>query len=303
MKYKDFDEFREAYKKRAVSAEFRKVGIETLQKLHDEILDKPISEWLDIAVDISPDRNGESEWRHALEVIVKDIRPKSQSIIVKNGRTGRDILEQATIDHWKKVAQRPVDIPPETIRDIMNQKAVKELFLNVVHDSITGFTKSIKLPLVGDLNKVVDDKMIKGFLTPFMDSITKIATDFVNNKSNQPMMSEFTGKLLDIALDQKPTILDVLMDAERENEIWEAIHATASDKTFRKLAHEHTLDVIKEMRKDAGTKSLRAWLKERNRTIPFIQPTDKELEHVQKVLAESEASARFMYGELTFHST
>jgi hypothetical protein len=225
-----------------------------------------------------------------------------KSIIVKNGRTGRDIFEQATIDQWKDVVQRPIDFPPETVREIMSQKAVKELFLNVVHDSITGFTKSIKLPLVGDLNKVVDDKMIKGFLMPFMDSITRIATDFVNNKSNQPMMSEFAGKLLDIALDQKPTILDVLMDAEREEEIWQAIHVTAADKTFRKLAHEHTLDVIKAMKKDAGTKSLREWLKERNRTIPFSAPTDKELEHVQKVLAESEACAEFMFRELSFHS-
>jgi hypothetical protein len=252
MKYKDFNEFKEAYKKRAMSPEFRKAGLETMEKIHNEILDKPIVEWLDIAADISPDRNGESEWRHALEAIVRDIRPKSQGIIVKNGRTGRDIFEQATIDQWKDVVQRPIDFPPETVREIMSQKAVKELFLNVVHDSITGFTKSIKLPLVGDLNKVVDDKMIKGFLMPFMDSITRIATDFVNNKSNQPMMSEFAGKLLDIALDQKPTILDVLMDAEREEEIWQAIHVTAADKTFRKLAHEHTLDVIKAMKKDAG---------------------------------------------------
>jgi hypothetical protein len=302
MKYKDFNEFKEAYKKRAMSPEFRKAGLETMEKIHNEILDKPIVEWLDIAADISPDRNGESEWRHALEAIVRDIRPKSQSIIVKNGRTGRDIFEQATIDQWKDVVQRPIDFPPETVREIMSQKAVKELFLNVVHDSITGFTKSIKLPLVGDLNKVVDDKMIKGFLMPFMDSITRIATDFVNNKSNQPMMSEFAGKLLDIALDQKPTILDVLMDAEREEEIWQAIHVTAADKTFRKLAHEHTLDVIKAMKKDAGTKSLREWLKERNRTIPFSAPTDKELEHVQKVLAESEACAEFMFRELSFHS-
>jgi hypothetical protein len=302
MKYKDFNEFKEAYKKRAMSPEFRKAGLETMEKIHNEILDKPIVEWLDIAADISPDRNGESEWRHALEAIVRDIRPKSQGIIVKNGRTGRDIFEQATIDQWKDVVQRPIDFPPETVREIMSQKAVKELFLNVVHDSITGFTKSIKLPLVGDLNKVVDDKMIKGFLMPFMDSITRIATDFVNNKSNQPMMSEFAGKLLDIALDQKPTILDVLMDAEREEEIWQAIHVTAADKTFRKLAHEHTLDVIKAMKKDAGTKSLREWLKERNRTIPFSAPTDKELEHVQKVLAESEACAEFMFRELSFHS-
>jgi hypothetical protein len=302
MKYKDFNEFKEAYKKRAMSPEFRKAGLETMEKIHNEILDKPIVEWLDIAADISPDRNGESEWRHALEAIVRDIRPKSQSIIVKNGRTGRDIFEQATIDQWKDVVQRPIDFPPETVREIMSQKAVKELFLNVVHDSITGFTKSIKLPLVGDLNKVVDDKMIKGFLMPFMDSITRIATDFVNNKSNQPMMSEFAGKLLDIALDQKPTVLDVLMDAEREEEIWQAIHVTAADKTFRKLAHEHTLDVIKAMKKDAGTKSLREWLKERNRTIPFSAPTDKELEHVQKVLAESEACAEFMFRELSFHS-
>ncbi len=302
MKYKDFSEFKEAYKKRALSPEFRKAGLETMQKLHDEILDKPITEWLEIAEQISPDRNGESEWRHALEAIARDIRPKSQNIIVKNGRTGRDIFEQATIDKWKVVAQRPVDFPPETIREIMNQKAVKELFLNVVHDSITGFTKSIKLPLVGDLNKVVDEKMIKGFLMPFMDSITKIATDFVNNKSNQPMMSEFAGKLLDIALDQKPTILDVLMDAEREEEIWEAIHVTAADKTFRKLAHEHTLDVIKAMKKDAGSKSLREWLKERNRTIPFSAPTDKELENMQKVLAESDACAGFMFRELSHHS-
>lgn len=302
MKYKDFNEFKEAYKKRAMSPEFRKAGLETMEKIHNEILDKPIVEWLDIAADISPDRNGESEWRHALEAIVRDIRPKSQSIIVKNGRTGRDIFEQATIDQWKDVVQRPIDFPPETVREIMSQKAVKELFLNVVHDSITGFTKSIKLPLVGDLNKVVDDKMIKGFLMPFMDSITRIATDFVNNKSNQPMMSEFAGKLLDIALDQKPTILDVLMDAEREEEIWQAIHVTAADKTFRKLAHEHTLDVIKAMKKDAGTKSLREWLKERNRTIPFSAPTDKELEHVQKGLAESEACAEFMFRELSFHS-
>lgn len=302
MKYKDFNEFREAYKKRALSPEFRKHGIETMQKIHDEILDKPIKEWLDIAADISPDRNGESEWRHALEAIVKDVRGKSQRIIVKNGRTGRDILEQASIDEWKKVAQHPIDIPPETVREIMNQKAVKELFLNVVHDSIVGFTKSIKLPLVGDLNKVVDEKMIKGFLTPFMDSIVKIATDFVNNKSNQPMMSEFAGQILEIALDQKPSILDALMNEELENKIWVAVHTTAADKTFRKRAHEHVLDVVKEMKKDAGDKTLRTWLKERSRTIPFSQPTDKELEHMQKVLAESEACAHFMYTELSFHS-
>ncbi|MBV6493181.1 MAG: hypothetical protein LDLANPLL_01196 [Turneriella sp.] len=302
MKYKDFNEFREAYKVRALSPEFKKVGLETLKNIHEEILDKPIKEWLDFAVDISPDRNGESEWRHALSAITKDIRAKSQAIIVKNGRTGREILEQTSIDAWKKVAQHPIDIPPQTIRSIMNQKAVRELFLNVVNDSITGFTKSIKLPLVGDLNKVVDDKMIKGFLMPFMDSITGIATDFVNNKSNQPMMSEFAGQLLEIALDQKPDILNALMNPEIEDKIIAATHATAADTTFRKRAHEHVLDVISAMKKDVGNKSLREWLKERGRAIPFSAPTDKELEHAQKILAESEACARFMFTELTYHS-
>jgi hypothetical protein len=67
-------------------------------------------------------------------------------------------------------------------------------------------------------------------------------------------------------------------------------------------AHEHVLDVIKEMKKDAGDKNLRTWLKERSRSIPFSQPTDKELDHMQKVLAESEACAQFMYTELSFHS-
>jgi hypothetical protein len=302
MKYKDFNEFREAYKKRALTADFKKAGLETMQQIHDEILNKPIKEWLEIAADIAPERNGENEWRGALEAIVKDVRPRSQGIIVKNGRTGRDILEQGTIDKWKKVAQYPIDIPADTVSQIMSQKAVKELFLNVVHDSITGFTKSIKLPLVGDLNKVVDEKMIKGFLTPFMDSITKIATDFVNNKSNQPMMSEFAGKILDIALDQKPEILDALMNPELENEIWQAIHATAKDKTFRKLSHQHLLDVIASMKKDAGDKSLKDWLAERKLAIPFSAPTDKELENMQKVLAESEACAKFMFTELSFHS-
>lgn len=302
MKYKDFEEFRKAYKARALSPEFKKAGVETIEKIHEEILDKPIKEWLDIAADISPDRNGEAEWRRALSAITKSIRAKSQAIIVKNGRTGRDILEQTSIDGWKAVAQHPIDIPPQTVREIMSQKAVKELFLNVVNDSIIGFTKSIKLPIVGDLNKVVDEKMIKGFLTPFMDTVTKIASDFVNNKSNQPMMSEFAGQLLEIALDQKPDILNALMTDEFEDKIWAAIHQTAADKTFRKRAHEHVLDVIAAMKADAGDKSLRAWLKERDRSLPFSPPTDKELEHVQKVLAESEACARFMFAELSFHS-
>ncbi|HRP69418.1 MAG TPA: hypothetical protein PLY93_07800, partial [Turneriella sp.] len=291
MKYKDFDEFRDAYKKRALSSEFKKAGLETMEKLHNEILDKPIKEWLAFAADISPDRNGESEWRRALSAISKNIRAKSQEIIVKNGRTGRDILEQASINAWKNVAQHPIDIPSDTVREIMNQKAVRELFLNVVNDSINGFTKSIKLPIVGDLNKVVDDKMIKAFLMPFMDSIVKIATDFVNNKSNQPMMSEFTGQLLEIALDQKPDILNVLMTDELEDKIIAATYATAADKTFRTRAHEHVLDVIEAMRKDAGDKTLREWLKERDRSLPFSAPTDKELEHAQKILSRLACTA------------
>lgn len=302
MKHKTFEEFREAYKARALSPEFKKAGLETIEKIHEEILDKPIKEWLDIAADISPDRNGEAEWRRALSAITKSIRAKSQAIIVKNGRTGRDILEQTSIDGWKAVAQHPIDIPAETVREIMSQKAVKELFLNVVNDSIVGFTKSIKLPIVGDLNKVVDEKMIKGFLTPFMDTVTKIASDFVNNKSNQPMMSEFAGQLLEIALDQKPDILNALMTDELEDKIWAAIHQTAADKTFRKRAHEHVLDVIQAMKAEAGDKSLRQWLKERDRSLPFSPPSDKELNHAQKVLAESEACARFMFAELSFHS-
>lgn len=301
MKYKDFSEFKEAYKKRALSAEFKKSGLETLQKLHDEILDKPIKEWLEIAAEIAPERNGENEWRAALEAIVKDIRPRSQAIIVKNGRTIKDIFESKSLDAWRKVAQRPVDLPPQTVHDIMNQKAVKELFINIVHDAIIGFNKKFN-PLAGAMAAFGLEKQIKEFLVPFMDNAVKIGTDFVNNKANQPMFSDFAGKIFDIVIQQKPDILNSLMDSEREDEIWQAIHVTAQDKTFRKLAHEHALDVINDMKKDAGDKSLRQWLAERKLAIPFSAPTDKELENVQKLLAESDACAKFMFTELSHHS-
>lgn len=301
MKYKDFTEFKEAYKKRALSAEFRKAGLETLEKLHNEILDKPIKEWLDIASEIAPERNGENEWRAALEAIIKDIRPRSQSIIVKNGRAIKDIFEAQSLAAWKKVVQRPVDLPPQTVHDIMNQKAIKELFINIIHDAIIGFNKKFN-PLAGAMAAFGLEKQIKEFLVPFMDNAVKIGTDFVNNKANQPMFSEFAGKIFDIVIAQKPDILDSLMDKDREDEIWQAIHATAQDKTFRKLAHEHVLDVINDMKKDAGDKSLRQWLAERNLSIPFSAPTEKELENIQKLLAESEACAEFMYRELGYHS-
>lgn len=301
MKYKDFNEFKEAYKKRALSPEFRKAGLETLEKLHNEILDKPIKEWLEIASEIAPERNGENEWRAALEAIIKDIRPRSQAIIVKNGRAIKDIFEGKSLAAWKKVVQRPVDLPPQTVHDIMNQKAIKELFINIIHDAIVGFNKKFN-PLAGAMAAFGLEKQIKEFLVPFMDNAVKIGTDFVNNKANQPMFSDFAGKIFDIVIAQKPDILDSLMDKEREDEIWQAIHATAQDATFRKLAHEHVLDVINDMKKDAGDKSLRQWLAERKLSLPFSAPTEKELENIQKLLAESEACAEFMYRELGHHS-
>lgn len=301
MKYENYAAFREAYKKRALSAEFRKSGLETLEKLHDEILDKPIKEWLDMAAQIAPERNGENEWRTALEAIVKDIRPRSQRIIIQNGRTLKDVFESKSLDAWRKVAQRPVDLPPQTVHDIMNQKAVKELFINIVHDAIIGFNKKFN-PLAGAMAAFGLEKQIKEFLVPFMDNAVRIGTDFVNNKANQPMFSDFAGKVFDIVVQQKPDILDSLMDAEREDEIWQAIHVTAQDKMFRKLAHEHALDVISDMKKDAGDKSLRQWLAERKLAVSFGAPTEKELENMQKLLAESEACAHFMFTELGHHS-
>jgi hypothetical protein len=301
MKYKDFEEFKEAYKKRALSPEFKKSGLETLKKLHDEILDKPIKEWLEIAAEIAFERNGENEWRAALEAIIKDIRPRSQTIIVKNGRTIQDIFESKTLDAWRKVVKRPIDLPPETVHDIMNQKAIKELFINIIHDAIIGFNKKFN-PLAGAMAAFGLEKQIKEFLVPFMDNAVKIGTDFVNNKANQPMFSDFAGKIFDIVIQQKPDILDALMDKEREDEIWQAIHITAQDKTFRKLAHEHVLDVLNDMKKDAGDKSLRQWLTERNLAIPFSPPTERELENIQKLLAESEACAQFMFTELSHYS-
>ncbi|MCS6972110.1 MAG: hypothetical protein N2Z22_05410 [Turneriella sp.] len=301
MKYNNFNEFYEAYKKRALSPEFRKAGLETLEKLHNEILDKPIREWLDIASEISPERNGEKEWRAALEAIAKDIRPRSQAIIVRNGRAIKDIFERKSLDAWKKVVERPVDLPPETVHNIMNQKAIKELFVNVIHDAIVGFNKKFN-PFAGAMAAFGLEKQIKEFLVPFMDSAVKIATDFVNNKANQPLFSEFAGRIFEIAIAQKPDILDALMDKEREEEIWRAIQLCAEDATFRKLAHEHVLEVIADMKKDAGEKTLRQWLAERQLSLPFSAPTEKELDNLQKLLAESTACAEFMFRELSHYS-
>lgn len=301
MKFANLNEYKTAFAARTQTPEFKKNLREFILKAFNEIIDRPLKDWFDIAEKLPLSRKGEESYNKASEVVAREIRPLSQKLIVEKGNAVKVIVEADTLSAWRKVVTHPVDIPPHVIASITEQQAVKELLTTVVHDAIIGFNKKFN-PAFGVLAAFGAEKQIKEFIIPFMDSAVKIATDFMNNPQNKPMLSDFMGKIYDIIVSQKPDILDSVISDTGEDEAWIAQHITSKDMKLRKLVHEHILNVIAELKKRNGSMSYREYLKKNKVTLAEPDITDSDIDDLARIINESEACAVFMFNELSAYS-
>ena len=224
--------------------------------------------------------------------IVKDLTEETNKAI--NERVGADALAA-----WREVVSQPVDLPPETVKAVVQQPAIKELFVNIIHDSIIGFNKKFN-PLAGAMAVMGIDKQIREFLVPFMDEVTKLATDFMVDGKNKTMFQDFAAKVFDIVIAEKPAKYMGMPIENSSKLIATAVDKTLNDGTFQQESKESSLKLLAKIKEKYGSQSVRDYMKDNGIKDPTRDLTKWELDIAAKHLAKP-AFASFIEKEIQKH--
>lgn len=276
--------FADFWEKRTREDSFAEDLRTNIHKLRDEILEEPLDDLLDNIseeIDGIPDRNEIP----GLIRVYHSLNRKILEDIISVNRPLQNAMEQKTMDAMKKVVTRPVDFPEDAVREIVAQPAIKELFINIIHDAIIGFNKKFN-PLFGAMAAVGMDKQIREFIVPFMDSVNNLAADFLTDKANQPMFTDLAGKIFEIVFEQKPEILSDIPFDEVHADIEEAAELLRHDPVFADAVREHKANVIRRIKEENKGKTIGQYLKDSN--VEIWQISDAQLKIAVEYLQKSQ---------------
>lgn len=113
--------------------------------------------------------------------------------------TIEDLVTKAFINKVNSAIEEPLNFDEKTVRELVNQKAIKELFVTLIYSALERFAKSLPLP-----NFLVSiEKEIKKFLSHGMNFTLDVATGFIVDKKNEPLIQDALKKFFKIILSQK----------------------------------------------------------------------------------------------------
>jgi len=297
---KNNTEFNKYWQERTSSEEFKSDLKKLVNGISDEILELTIEKVVDELNECIKQTNLEQDGtvigQLAKSFILSYGQPSLSEIESKNLSVSQ-LLEKPTLKAWRDLLDRPVVLPEETLDSILEQPAIKELLINIIHDAIIAFNKKYN-PLYGAMAIFGVDKQIKEFLKPFMDKVTAICRKFLLDEKNSKLFQDFTTKLFDIMTLEKPKNYIKIPDKESRTKLAKALELTGKDEVFHKELKDFALRLLKLIRDKNGKKTIREFLKENNINNPIRDLTDWEVHAISKHMGMN-AYSTFMFNEFS----
>lgn len=291
-------DFKQHWQKRTQEKEFKDNLDQLLQDSIEQFLDLKTEDFIDfVEYEIRELDHGilGPLAENIFEGLTLDSTKDLLEYIEKQNHSIAENMQEDTLEKWRSVATYPVEVPHDTVHKIMNQKAVRELFTDIIHKSIVGFNKKFN-PLAGATAIFGIDNQIREFIEPFMDTIVEVATEFVTSKDNQQLSQDFAGKVFDIIVHEKPDSLQGITTDEMHDTVAAAVKATLLDETSDKRTKDAAVEVLGSAKKRFAGTTLREMLKKQNISLPERRLTDREKDEFAE-FAAGHAWATFLEKE------
>ena len=292
-------EVQEYFKKRVTEPEYRNRLNQFVKEAMQEILDWNIGEACDdlTAGVQQADQKSMAEFLGPLaKALIISGTPIIKSHIEEKNLSLQERFGSESLDAWRTAISQPVEIPRDTVKAIVQQPAVKELFVSIIHDSIIGFNKKVN-PLAGAMAAFGMDKQIKDFIIPFMDSVTQIATDFMVDDNNKNMFQDFSAKIFDIVIAEKPADYMGMPIESNAEKFADAVSITIQDAKAQEDAKKSAIEIIAKVKAQFGARTVRQYLEDNKIKDPTRDLTEWEKDIICKHLAGN-AFSSFMAEEI-----
>ena len=186
--------------------EFRTSIKQELKKAVDFAFDKPLNYYVKSVDEIK----SKVDWNSIREIAsgylfkYAKIFTEFEKEYIKNyDVTVNDLVTKAFVDKVNSAIDEPLNFEEDTVREFINQKAIKELFITLIYSALEKFAKN--LPLSNFLVSI--EKEIKKFLSHGMNFTLDIATRFITDKKNEPLIQDALKKFFRIILSQKLNLI------------------------------------------------------------------------------------------------
>lgn len=173
-----------------------------------------------------------------------------------------ELFTKKVIDKIEDAIDEPFDLDEKTIKDIIDQDAVKGLFVSLIYSAFEKFTKN--LPFMGGI--VSFENEIKKFISQGMNFTIDVATKFIVDKKNEKVIQGSIKKLFRMILSYELDLIVNKLEFKglkgKEEEIFEDLISHILETEMIKEGLNYTIDqiyriesnkTIKEMINDANS--------------------------------------------------
>ena len=127
--------------KRISAKEFKDDFLQMLRDLRDETGNVTVKEALDDISFLFEQRR--PELQKAIHSIACDLSEIILDKVGSSGYSGNDVFNTFSKESLKAILLQPVEIPKETLEELIDQPVIRELFTTIIYSSIINFWKKI----------------------------------------------------------------------------------------------------------------------------------------------------------------
>lgn len=283
------------FEERLQAPDFKSSFIEMLSTLRDEIGARSVQEVCNDISFLFDQRR--PDLQKAVHSMACDLNEIIIGQITKSGYAGKDVLNTFSQESLRSVVLQPIEIPKETLEEIIDQPAIRELLNTIIYSSIINFWKKIN-PLLGAVAATAAEKQIRDFIKPFLPTAIEMIVEFLTEEKNHDMMIELNGSVFDILLEQRADLLNHLPTEQTGKLVKEAGFILIEDEVLHEKIVEQKNKVFEQIISLHGEKTLSELLAEHGLNLESIEINDREFELVQKAFLGTGALKSFMIKEL-----
>jgi hypothetical protein len=280
---------------RISSNEFKNDFLQMLRNLRDETGEVTVRDALEDISFLFEQRR--PELQKAIHSISCDLSEIILDKIGSSGYSGNDVFNTFSKESIKAILLQPVDVPKETLEELIDQPAIRELFTTVIYSSIINFWKKIN-PLLGAVAAAAAENQIRDFIQPFMPTVISMSVDFVTDEKNNDMMMELNGSVFDVLMEQKADLLNHLPTENSGKLIKEAGYSLIDDDLLYEKLVEQKDRIISAIIDEHGEKTLAVVLEEHDFKLNELELNDNEYALLEKAFLKTNALADFMTKEM-----
>lgn len=278
-----FDNLKEELKQKQIDFFFEKFTKDDFKtsskKILDDIIDKlfntKIKEFIKSSDEIKNEIENEKLKKTAFDFAAKylNIFIEFEKGYAKNYKTTvKELFTDSLIKRVEDAIDEPLKLEEKSVRELLDQKAIRELFVSVVYSALERFVKNI--PFIGGMHSF--EKDIKRFISHSASFTIDIATKFITDKKNEPLIQDSLKKVFHIILSQEIDLLINKLEVKGLN---------GKEAEIMKELGEHLLNM--DMIKQGISYTLEQMYRtESEKTVKeFIN--DEELEqHIKNIMSE-----------------